>query len=446
MRRLLILALLYGGMHLILPLGSAGQGSETLLTFGFLILAAYTVGEMAATVRLPKIVGYLFAGVLFGPSVLATVSAGGIGRLAAVNDLAVALIAFLAGAELRWREVRERGVQLLKLTGGEVGVTFVALALALYALSAFIPVLADAPLATVLAAALLFASVAVVHSPAVTMALLTETGARGPVARTTLSVVLLADVAVVLLFSGAMAVARMLAPPAGDVVAPPFAAVLWEIGGAPVVGVLLGGAVALYLRFVGRELMLFAVLVAFFAMEIARFAHVELLLTLLVAGFVTENFSREGERLRHAMERSAAPVFVVFFALSGARIDLAGVLPLLPVVVPLVLVRAAAIRLGTELGGRWAVVPAAERQGVWLGLVSQAGVAIGLAAIIANSWGELGGRLHDLLLALIAINTPLGAILFRLALARSGESAGGEAQSAEQVTHPAGRLAPAPRS
>ncbi len=77
MRRAIILVLLLFGMQLVLPLGVRPEGAPSLLTFGFLILAAYTVGEIAKSVRLPKIVGYLLAGVLFGPYVLG--AAGGAG-------------------------------------------------------------------------------------------------------------------------------------------------------------------------------------------------------------------------------------------------------------------------------------------------------------------------------------------------------------------------------
>lgn len=421
MRRLLILALLLGGMSLILPLGTTGMGSRTLLTFGFLILAAYTVGEIATSIRLPKIVGYLIAGVLFGPSVLGTVTETGAASLTVVSQLAIALIAFLAGAELQWGEVKERGVLLLKVMTVELLFTFVALTLLLYALHDLIPFLRDQPNVTVLAFALLFAAIAIVHSPAVTMALLTETGARGPVARTTLGVVLLADVAVVLLFSAVLAIARVLAPPGGEGGAVSMGMVVWEITGAILVGALLGLAVAAYLRFVGRELMLFAVLVAFFGLELAQMAHVELLLMLLVAGFVSENLSAHGDALRHAMERSAAPIFVVFFALSGAKIELAAVAPLLPLVLPIALVRAGALWAGTRVGTRWAGATPEEGRYVWMGLVSQAGVAIGLAAIVAEAYGELGASMRALLLGLIAVNETIGPILFRRALDASGE-------------------------
>lgn len=435
MRRLLILGLLLGGMHLILPLGAEGHGSRTLLTFGFLILAAYTVGELASAFGLPHIVGYLVAGVAFGPSGLGVVVPDGIERLTPVSNLAIALIAFLAGAELQWAELRARVGELLRIVAAEQATAFLALAALFYALAGFMPFLADAPPATVIAAALLFAAVAIVHSPAVTLALLSETGARGPVARTTLGVVLVVDVSVVLLFTGALAAARVLAPPVGDVAVPSAGAVVWEIAGAVLVGAALGAAVALYLRFVGRELVLFAVLVAFFGIEIARFAHVELLLTLLVAGFVAENASRHGDALRRAIERSAAPIFVVFFALSGARIDVGAVTPLLPLVLPLALVRGFAIWGGTRVGAAWAGSAPVVRRYAWMGLVSQAGVAIGLAAIVAEAYGALGAALRDLLLALVAVNETVGPILFRRALRRSGEAE--DVPLAEEAGEPA---------
>jgi Kef-type K+ transport system membrane component KefB len=419
MRRALILALLLGGIELITPLGEAGQGSTALLTFGILILGAYTIGEIATAIRLPKIVGYLIAGVIFGPSVMNVVSATGVERLTGVSQLAVALIAFLAGAELRWSEVRDNWRKLVRLMGTELGLTFIVLGLLVYGLVSTFDIIPQPTQPRLIAFALLFASIAIVHSPAVTMALLTETRASGPVARTTLGVVLLADVAVVLLFSITLSIARWLVPTTG--MSANVLLAIWEIVGAFLVGGLIGLGVAAYMRFVGRELMLFAVLVAFFGLEITRVLHVELLLTLIVAGFVVENMSSQGEQLRHAMERSAAPVFVVFFALAGAKIELESVVPLLPFVVPIAIARALSIRTGIALGARWAGASEDERRYTWLGLVSQAGVAIGLATIVAQAYPQLGAQLRGMLLALIAVNETVGPVLFRRALANAGE-------------------------
>jgi Kef-type K+ transport system membrane component KefB len=422
MRRLLILLLLYGVMRGVFTLAGESAGAPTLMLLGFLILAAYSVGELAATVRLPKIVGYMLAGVLFGPSVLSYMSTSVVNELTPVSNLAIALIAFLAGAELQWKEIRERGVAIAKMMSAELLLSFVAIAATLALLHGQLPILAQAPATDVFAFSILFAAVAVVHSPAATIALLSETKANGPVARYTLGVVLLMDVAVVLIFTAVLSAARALVPPGGGGSGVHVQAVMWEIGGAVLVGGVLGGAVTLYLRFISRELFIFAILVALLGAEIAHVLHVETLLTLLVAGFVSENAAGgRGEAFRHAMERAAAPIFVVFFALSGARIEPAAVWPLWTVVVPVVLVRLLAIWSGMRIGGAWAKLPPEIPRHAWYGLVSQAGVALGLAAVVAEVYPARGSVLRALLLATIAVNQTIGPILFRIGLLRAGE-------------------------
>jgi Kef-type K+ transport system membrane component KefB len=420
-RRALILVLLLIGMEILLPLGDRIHSTGSLLTFGFLILAAYTIGEVAAALKLPQLVGYLLAGVLFGPDLLNVVGASVIVSLAPIGKLAIALIAFLAGAELQWSELKTRGGTIIRILSAELLLTFVALLVLLLLLREQVPFLTGRALPQTLALAALFASLAIVHSPAVTMALLTETGARGPVARTTLGVVLLSDLFVVLFFSIVVAVARAVVPPSEVVPAPKALAVVWEIAGTLVVGGTLGVAIAAVLRFVEKEIFIFSVVVAFFGTEVARLAHVESLLTLLVAGFVVQNVPGKGEVLRHAMERSAAPIFVVFFALAGAQIDLLELSQLWLLVIPIVLVRAGALWAGTRIGTRWARAEPVVRSYTWLGLVSQAGVAIGLATVVAQVYPEHGAAIQTLFLGVLAVNQLVGPVLFRWALSRSGE-------------------------
>jgi Kef-type K+ transport system membrane component KefB len=425
MRRSLILGLLLIGMGLIAPLGQDTPSSGALLAFGFLILAAYTVGEIANTVGLPKLVGYLLAGILFGPSVLHTVSYDVISRLSPVSELAVSLIAFMAGAELKWADVRLRGGGYLKILCVEMGLTFAGITAFVFAMQWAIPVLAGEPTARVLVFGLLLAVILVAHSPAATLGLLTETGARGPVARTSLGIVLVSDVVLILLFTLIAAISRSIVPPPGGAHLASFGEVTWEIAGAVVVGAAIGGAVTVYLRVAQRELLLFGIIVAMLGAEVARLAHVELLLTLLVAGFITENFSPRGtgEAMRHAVERAAAPVFVVFFALSGAAIAIREVVALIGVVGPLALLRGFTIWTGSAIGARWAGFDPQPRRYLWTGLIAQAGVAIGLASIVATFYPEMGAAIRTLALAVIAINQLAGPILFRRALVATGEIA-----------------------
>lgn len=427
MRRVIVLALLIGGMHLIEPLGSGAYGSRALLAFGLLILAAYAAGELADAMHVPKLVGYIIAGVALGPSAMNFVNPSAVADLQPVSSLAIALIAFLAGSELRWSELRERGSVIAKILTAELLVTLVAVTVFLIALRDHVSFLRGTDTVEVIAFSLVFASIAIVHSPAVTIAMLNETRAAGPVSRTSLGVVLISDVVVVLLLTGVLALARVLVPPHGaDVPAIGFGAVAWEVGGAVLVGAVIGALVTVYLKFVRRELFLFAIMIAFFGAQVSGLLHIEPLLTLITAGFVTENFSlvEHGNELEDAMSRAAAPVFVVFFALAGAQIAIAELAALWPLVLPLALVRGGAIWAGTRLGLRWGKVTEAAhelRRDLWTALIPQAGVAIGLAAVVAQTYPHRGGQIRALFLALVAINQAVGPVLFRRALDRSGE-------------------------
>ncbi|MBV6522589.1 MAG: hypothetical protein MNPFHGCM_02737 [Gemmatimonadaceae bacterium] len=439
MRRIVILVLLLGCMQLILPLGTPGYGGQWLLILGFLIVGADAVGRLVAMVRLPKIVGYMLAGLIFGPSVLGTVSETAVEQLSRISSLAIAIIAFLAGAELRWSELRQHGTKILKILVSEMPLTFLVVTALLMAVRDSVPFLQGTPVSAALMLAMMFASVAAVHSPAVTIALLTETRAHGPVARTTLGVVLVADVAVILLFSAVLALARTVAPAfTGGGGGSSLGVLFWDMGGAVLVGATLGGIVAGYLRWVRRELFLFALIVAFFGAEIARLVHVETLLMLLTAGFVAENVSRRehGEGFRMAMERSAAPVFVVFFALAGASLHIEALVMVWTLVIPVVVVRLAAIFFGSRLGARWGKASPVERRHIWMGLVSQAGVAIGLATLVTQVLPERGEDMKTMLLAMIAVNEAMGPVFFRQALSRSGElnDDGGTSEAAPHAT------------
>jgi Kef-type K+ transport system membrane component KefB len=422
MRRALTLLLLLLGMQMIEPLGRYTPSSAVLLVFGFLILAAQTVGEVGRSVGLPKFVGYMIAGMLFGPAVLDLVTHESIIRLGPVSDLAIALIAFMAGAELKWQDLRLYGRQYLRILASEMGLTFLAMFGTVIALHFMIASLVGATWQELVVFGLLFAAVAIAHSPAATLALLSETRASGPVARTALGVVLMSDVALIVLFTIVATISRLILPPTGLEHLPSLGLITWEIAGAVVVGAAMGGAVALYMRFATRELLLFGIIVAMFGAEIARLAHVELLLTLLVAGFVTENASgARGELLKTAVERASAPLFVVFFALAGASIDLKEVAALGLLLIPLVLVRMGALYVGTAIGTRGTGIGEKERRHLWSGLVAQAGVAIGLATALADVFPTIGVEIKTLALALIAVNQVIGPVIFRRALVAAGE-------------------------
>jgi Kef-type K+ transport system membrane component KefB len=153
-----------------------------------------------------------------------------------------------------------------------------------------------------------------------------------------------------------------------------------------------------------------------------HYLHFDPLLALLIAGFVVQNFSRQGDKFLHAVEQTAAVVFVVFFATAGAHLDI----PLLRQVWPVALALAGARGIVSYVGHRFATrlaeeTPVVRRWG-WMSLISQAGLTLGLAAAIERVFPELGGGFAALVIGTVAINEMVGPVLFKLALDRTGET------------------------
>ena len=197
---------------------------------------------------------------------------------------------------------------------------------------------------------------------------------------------------------------------------------LREVLGSIVAGALIGGLLTLYLRFVRREMVLFAVVVVFATAAVAQALHFELLLSLLVAGFLVENVAPvRAEPLVHALHLMAVPVFVIFFAMAGAELRVQAFVALWPLVLGAALLRMLGIYGGARVGATWGGAEPVVRRYAWMGLVSQAGVALGLAAIVADRLPRIGVAMQTLIVGVIAFNESVGSVVFRRGLELAGE-------------------------
>jgi Kef-type K+ transport system membrane component KefB len=424
-RRLVVLLLLVGGAVLLEPLRVPTEGviaPRSLFLFGILLLTADTFGELAHDLGIPRLVGYLIAGLALGPSVLDVVPPGVLQDLSMMKQLAVGLIALLAGAEFRVKDLVERYRAILWILALQTATGLIGLTLLTLALRPWVPFLQGLEIAPLVFVAFLFAATLTVNSPMVTLAMLTETGAQGPLAKTTLGVVLLADVVVILIFTAAFSLAQ--ASLGGATASAPeiLLRLLAEVVGSILAGVLVGAVLTLYLRFVRRELVVFAIVLVFATTAAATALHFELLLSLLVAGFLVENVAPvRAEPLVEVLHVMAVPVFVVFFAMAGADFRLQTFATMWPIVLAIVLGRTWLVYAGARAGARMgAAEPVVVRYG-WTGLVSQAGVALGLATIVADRLPLIGVAMQTAIVAIIAVNQAAGPILFRYGLDRAGE-------------------------
>ena len=402
--------------------------ARATLALGFLLLAAYLGGGLAARARLPRVTAYLLVGFCVGPAWLGLVRADEVRALDFLADAAVALIAFAVGTELRLETLRLASVRtpLLRATAGTIVLPFLFVALVTLSVSPWFPITVHQPFRDAIAVALVLGTVAATSSPALTMAVVEELGARGPFARTLLAVSVAKDVVVIALLSLVFAVARVVGSP-GTLNPGVAGTLLLRLGGSVAAGALLGLGVARYLRLVRRGTVIFLVALAFLAAEIARVLDLETVLIAVTAGVVAANvFRSEGDELVRSLRQHSLPVYVILFGLAGAGLQVGALQEAgLWWIVLLVGLRVWGLRYGTRWtaaggGGGDDVTPAIARYG-WLGLISQGGVAMSLAAAARRAFPEWGVSLEALLVAMLGVHEVVGPICLRRALVRAGE-------------------------
>jgi trehalose 6-phosphate synthase len=400
----------------------AGDMAATALALGFTLMAAMVAGELLRRFRLPRLTGYLLFGVVVGPYLGNVITEGMARQLQIVNGLATVLIAFIAGLTLNFERIGRRLHGIGTFIATTLGTSMCGLFVVLWIAWRWLPIDPDASGVRQLVMIGLLVTIAVSFSPTMTAAVISETGARGRVAETVLATVVVADLVALVLFSLLMQVARVaLAERTADDVAV-LVRLAWEIGGAVAFGALVGALFALYLRYVSREVTFVLLGVCVVLGQVGAAQQLAPLLAAMSAGLVIQNASLpQGEALKSAIQRGALPVLVVFFVSVGVSLQVQTLTSIGLVAVVLALSRLAIIQLGVIAGTNAVGLDSSLRIPVWSGLISQAGITLGFASVLATEFPDWGGRVQTLLIALIAIDELLGPSLFRMGLARAGE-------------------------
>ncbi|AKF05396.1 cation:proton antiporter [Sandaracinus amylolyticus] len=425
-QRVLLIAAMGGLMEAVRSVAVAGSGDRvraaaTVLGIGFVLIVSHLVGKLFAQIRLPKLTGYLAAGIVSGPAVLAYLDGDVVGDMKLVNGVAIALIALTAGSEIDFRAMRPLFRSVAWISAIAVCGTALALSLAALLLRPFLPFLAAMPIDATIAVCAVIGVVVVAQSPAVVVAIRSETGADGPVAQTVLAVVVLADLLVIVLFAITSSIATAVIAGSFDAGAA-LTRLLWELFGSLGIGAMIGVLLALWQRAVKRGLDLFVLTVCFVAAEVGQRLHLDPLLMMLAAGMFVENVMHSGHELRREFEAASLPVYVLFFTVAGASIHLDAIPTFLVPTAVLVLVRGLGLLFGTRVAARVADAPEKVVKWAGFGLLPQAGLAIALALLFARTFPTFGAEAGTLVLGIVAINELVAPALLRWAYVRSGEA------------------------
>jgi Kef-type K+ transport system membrane component KefB len=414
---------LFGLMHSLRSFSTEGvaSGIGTSVALGYLLLTGLFVGRMFARVRLPKLTGYIATGLVVGPAALGVVNDGMVESLKIVNGMAVALIALTAGTELELRAMRPlfRSIRWITLIG-VIG-TALLLAIAVVLVRSRLSFLDGRPPRELFAIAAVLGVVMVAQSPAVVVALKNELQADGPVARTVLGVVVIADLVVILLFAIASSVTKVALGAKADVWTT-LGSLAWELVGSLVVGAALGALLALYVEKVRGGAGLFLLTLAFIIAEVGQRLFFDPLLLALGAGILIRNATSSGDVVHRHIEASSLPVYILFFAVAGTTLHFDMLAKVgIPAAI-FVLVRGTGLWTGASIGAWIAGAPELVRRYAGVGLLPQAGLAIALSTLFARTFPEFGADAGALTLSVVAINEILAPALYRVALVRSGEA------------------------
>jgi alpha,alpha-trehalose-phosphate synthase [UDP-forming] len=422
--RVLAAALAIGAVLWARGLGPGDPfGSSTIaFVLGFTLIAASVMGDLLRRFRLPRLTGYLLFGLIVGPSVGHVITEDMARQLQPVTGLATTFIALIAGLMINLERLRHQLAAIARMTIVTLGIAIAGLFALAWLSWPWLPVAPDVGGAAKLAMVLLLVLSIVSVSPTMTAAVIAETGARGRLSDLVLIMVILADVIVVVLFSLGMQFAREAAGEGVVADVNVLVRLAWEIGGAVAFGALVGALFALYLRYVGREETLVLIGVCVLLSQVGAAQRLEPLLASLAAGLVIENLAvAEGDALRAAIKRSALPILVVFFVAVGSSLQVGALLNLGLAVLVIAIARAVFMRFGVRIGSRGSGIPPDMAGIAWTGLISQAGITLGLTAVVAAEFPDWGGRIQVIIVALIFVHELVGPVLFRNGLHRAGE-------------------------
>jgi Kef-type K+ transport system membrane component KefB len=434
-----ILGLVIVVLFMALALFSASDAAvltdaRSTMTFGFLLLAAYLFGDVLSHFKVPKITGYILAGIFFGPHAFELVDAATVRELKLIDDLALTFIALAAGGELRLWQLRQRRRSITLTVLFLTTIVFIGVAAFVLAARPLLPFLDGRSMAEVMAVAALLGIFAVARSPSSAIAIIHECRSRGPFTEMVLGVTVVMDVLVIFLFAVVVSICQASVVPGVGMDFRFIETIVIALAVSVFAGILLGWVVSLYIGHVEAELLVFilamAFLVTFFSRQFAFFLdrfydisfHLEPMLICVTAGFWIQNFSRSGRQFMEQIDRSSLPIYVIFFSLTGAALNVDALKETWLVAVLVVAVRFVLISLGAYLGTSLSGDPPRFRRMSGLSFITQAGVSLGLAGIVMRRFPDWGAALATTIVAIIALNQIIGPIAFKFALNAVGEA------------------------
>ena len=406
-----------------------------LVGFFIVAVAAEKISKFFQKIHFPIITGLIITGILAGSSFLNFITVKEVVKLNFLNEIALSIIAFAAGSELYLNELRSRlhSIKWMSLT--TVVLTFILSSIAIYFVADYVPFIKEQPAGVRFSIAILLGTIFVARSPSSAIAIVNELRANGPFTKTLMGVTVVTDVLVVVLFAITISIAKTIVN--GDVInATFFLVLLLELAVSLGLGYLLGQLLQIPFNFkiasfpkeiwivlMGYGTYAFTHFIKVYSMT--HFHHefvLEPLLISIIGSFVLTNYSKHRIEFSELLEKISPFIYIVFFTLVGASLSIQVLVSVFGVAVMFFFLRLAGLFFGGIAGVSLAKEPKEYRFIAWIPYLTQAGVALGLATVIAEEFPTWGHEFETLIIAIIVINQLVGPPLFKWVLNKVKET------------------------
>ena len=384
-----------------------------LLALSLALIVGLFFSRIIRLIHLPNVTAYLVGGLLVGPSVLGLLPQDAVASLSVLTDVALGFIAYSIGAEFRLSYLRQIGSKPIVITLFE-GLCAVALVdVALIAMGFPLPL------------CLMLGAIAAATAPAATLMVVRQYKARGPVCSMLLPVVAMDDALCLMAFSISSAIAAAIYSGEALTVQSMLISPLLQIAGSLLLGAGIGLVQALAARFFhSRGNMLSLTIAAVLGgLALCEMWDLSSLLVCMMIGAVMINLSPASNKIIEQCDRFTPPLFMLFFVLSGADLNLS-VLPTVGLLgVSYLLFRSLGKWVGAFIGSSLVKAEPNVRKYLGYTLLPQAGVAIGMTQLAMQVIPEYGVTVRAVILAGTLVYELVGPVITKVALTRAGEIA-----------------------
>ncbi len=377
-----------------------------VLIFGLLM------GKVISYLKLPKVTGYLIAGVLIGPFGLRLISNDAIKGLTIISEAALGFIAYNIGSSLNYKKLKSIGKGIIVISLFEALMASVVVILAMK----FI-------FGQSWEFSLAIGAIASATAPAATIMVLKQYNAKGPLVDTLMPVVAIDDGIAVIAFGIAMAIVKMITKGADSVSLITFLEPFIEIISSVLLGSITGfGLVYINKRSKDRDnSMNFVIAAIFLVIGLAKFSNISNLLACMALGAAVSNIVLSKSKLISALDNITPPIFMAFFTISGLELDLSVLKTVGLLGIGYVVFRVIGKVIGASLGAQIANSETVVKKYLGLTLVPQAGVAIGLTMIVGEALPVYGASIRAIILASTVIYELIGPVCTKIAITKAGE-------------------------